>query len=190
MYVLWQSWMTWVKNNSFQKSFVSAYVIFPGRSLTEDHSCFNFLASGFPDLKSSINYWEKTPRPRQTLVLIIPLCEGAEGFVDSPFTEGVILHVSQLMVGMRGSVFNSCPLPLQVQGFISPQDNKAETYTLVRLCQDSQNISSHIYSGFQFPAFLALRISPYFLTSSAMHLKECFLYLIQYFFVFCWKGRS
>lgn len=51
----WESWVTWAKNNSFQKSFMSGYVIVPGLSLTEDHSFFNFLASGFPDLKSTIN---------------------------------------------------------------------------------------------------------------------------------------
>lgn len=47
--------MTWVKNNSFQKSFISGCVIVPGLSLTEDYFYFNFLASGFPDLKRTIH---------------------------------------------------------------------------------------------------------------------------------------
>lgn len=67
----WESWVAWIKNNSFQKSFMSGYVIVPGLSLTEDYSYFNFLALTW---REPYTYWEKTTRPKQIFFLIMFLC--------------------------------------------------------------------------------------------------------------------
>ena len=99
--------MTWVKNNSFQKSFVSGYVIFPGLSLIEGPCYFNFLVSGLSNLRSNVNLLREDPRPRQTL-LLTSLFQWAGYFINS-FSSRCKPPCVHLYGGHGGDEFNSYP---------------------------------------------------------------------------------
>lgn len=121
---------------------MSPYVTFPELSLTKDH-LFNFLASGFLDLKGSMITKRRLPGQDRHFSSSSPCAS----FIDATFTESHLM-CHTFTVGVKGGGFNSYLLPLEVQGFISPfLVVKAETHRLMRLasCAGTARMSAHTF---------------------------------------------